>query len=196
MNKLLAFATAFILGSGLAVSEHSASAQATPEAGVRCDGTLTLLLVTAIDDYDYQPPVALTNFDFGQYAPLVAEAADIPVEQLGTKPTPTPQIGDQAATTLSQAGQNLTDNGLGDVGNAISGLADTASDLANAGQEAVQSGADAVNAGIQGVNNQVEAASSPVLQTGALPGENGLCTTLRTNLLTFMSHQLSADITP
>lgn len=176
----------------LAVVAPQRTAAQESSGSVRCDATLTSLLLVAISDYDYKSPIALTSFDFGQYTTLVADAADIPVEQLAPRPSPTPHIGDQAATAVSQAGNSVGQTGLTDLGSAISNLSDAAKEAANAGQQAVQSGAAAINAGAQAIGSQ-GAANGPMLLSGAVPGEDPTCTALRNDLITFMFQQLQNE---
>ena len=189
MKRLLSLVSVFALVT-LATGQKAAAQTSTEN--IRCDATLTSLLLVAIEDYDYTSPIALTSFDFGQYAALVAEAADIPIEQLAPRPSPTPQVGDQAATAVSQAGESVGQTGLTDLGNAISNLSDSAKDAANAGQQAIESGAAAINAGAQAMGSQ-GANSGPLLVSGAVPGEDPTCTALRNDLITFMFQQLQRE---
>lgn len=180
-----------LLLGGVLLLPLSAGAQGQePPTGVRCDATLMTLLLVAIHDYGYQPPLRLEAYDFAQYRPL-GEA--VTGQTLPVYSTPSgPGVREQTEQGLQAAATELAQGGLGLIGEGLSAIADEAGAIAEAGQEALQTGAQAIQAGVAAVDAR-DAERSGMLAYGAVPGEPDACTQLRVDLVDFLWNDLRAE---
>lgn len=183
MKNLLLALVAITLLAALPVS-----AQEAPEPA-RCDATLVTLLVVALTEYDYTPPMRLDLYDFGEYRTLVASAAGVELPERVRAQGPS--AGDQAEALVNEAATELAESGLGALGDGLSQISGAIGDVVDAGEEAIAAGQDAIEGGAAALD-QRGAAHRDMLVTGALPGEASACGLLRADLLGFMLQRLGA----
>ena len=164
-----------------------AAAQDTTEP-VTCDATLVSLLLLAVRDYGYEPPIRFDIFNYAQYRPL-AEAITgqtLPEPQA----TLAPSAGQQAEAALQDAAVDLEARGLGALGEGLANLSDEAGSLVDAGAAALQQGQAAIQAGAEALQHSGE---GDALGYGAVPGQHDYCDFLRVDLVDFLAARLQAE---
>ncbi len=101
------------------------AAQDGNEFSGTCDAALNLLLLVAVDDYDFSPETDLSDYDVGEHGPLFAEAA---------------ANIDTAQSTLDAADEDIGDAADTLEGMGLDSVADTIEDAADAGDTAADAG--------------------------------------------------------
>jgi hypothetical protein len=176
LKKLLSFIAAFLLFS---LSGAALAAQPADEQPVlNCDTTLITLLLIAINDYGYQPPLPLDRYALGPYSD----------ERVSTSPE-APTVRQQAEARVAEAARSVEEGGFPGIAREIEGLSKEIGTLAEAGESLLEAGQAAIEAGRAAFEGEDEPAEMPL---GALPGEAEACTQLRDDLVRFFFARLTA----
>jgi hypothetical protein len=177
-----------LLAFVLVLAPLAVSAQDTTDMA-SCDATLVTLLVVAIQQYGYQPPLRLDFYDFDQYTALVSAAAGVELTDYPEE-TQVVEAGQQASDAVNQAATSAADSGLPALAEGLNEISDEVGDIASAGQDALEAGEAALNAGAAAIE---EHENPTYLYYGGLPGEAEACAALRTDLVDFMYAQLGGQ---
>jgi hypothetical protein len=152
---------------------------------ITCDATLVTLMLVAVQDYGYEPPIRFDLFNYAQYRPL-AEAISgqaLPEPQA----TLSPSAGEQAREALQDAAADLEARGLGAIGEGLAGISDELASVVDAGAAALQQGQAAIEAGAAALQNRDD---GTLLTYGTVPGQSEYCDFLRVDLIDFMWQRL------
>jgi len=194
MNTSLRYA---IVAAALALSlltpfaVHPTTAQDGATEPVTCDATLVSLMLLAVRDYGYEPPIRFDIFNYAQYR-LLAEAITgqaLPEPQATLEPS----SGQQAEAALQGAAADLEARGLGALGEGLANLSDEAGTLVDAGEAALQQGQAAIQAGAEAMQQSGE---GDALGYGNVPGQHEYCDFLRMDLVDFLAARLQAEYVP
>ena len=180
-----------LLAFTLVLAPMTASAQ-EDIAPASCDATLVTLLIVAIHQYGYQPPLRLDFYDFDQYTALVSAVAGVELTDYPEE-TQVVEAGQQAADAVNQAATSAAEGGLPGLAEGLNEISDEVGDIASAGQDALEAGEAALNAGAAALEEHENPA---YLYYGGLPGEVEACASLRTDLVDFMYAQLGGQPLP
>lgn len=153
------------------------SMQETTEPSVACDYTLITLMLVAMHDYGYVPPLAFDQYSLGMYA-----------DQPATAESDGPTVRDEVENAVNQTATQVAESGFPGVSDVLGEVADEAGELAEAGQTLFEAGRDAFEAGRESLEG------NDVDQTGALPNESEECTALREDLLNFFFAYLTGAV--
>lgn len=185
MNSRLSRVVALVLALALMIPFAAPAAAQDTNQPVTCDATLMTLMLVAVQDYGYEPPIRFDLFNYAQYRPLAESITGQPLPE--PQATLSPSAGDQAQAAIQDAAADLEARGLGAIGEGLSDISDELASVVDVGADALQQGQAAIEAGADALQNRDDGG---LLTYGTVSGQHEYCDFLRVDLVDFMWSQL------